>query len=98
MEDPAASEPDKAQPDSTTLPDRRRPGRVAYRNPYLIALLRSSRRAHSPRDQVADDQDDDARTVDDLGVARGIAIACALGLLLWTAIVVLLVLWWRGTI
>jgi hypothetical protein len=50
MEDPAASEPDKAQPDSTTLPDRRRPGRVAYRNPYLIALLRSSRRAHSPRD------------------------------------------------
>jgi len=55
----------------------RRPGRVAYTSPALIALLRRSRAA--PTAPAPE------RT-DDLGAARGIGRAVAVGVVMWAVI------------
>lgn len=77
-------------PDSTTISDRRRPGRVAYANPHLIALLRRSpREAPLPHGSEADltgSEQEEARA-DDLQSARGLAVSVALGVVFWAAVI-----------
>ncbi len=72
--------------------ERRRPGRAAYTNPALLALLR--------QDGRADRQDDTVETpgkpVDALAPARGIALAAAIGVALWAAMLLALWLIWPG--
>ena len=75
-------EPDPAAP--TTLPDRRRPGRIETDNPHLIALMRSAGRAALP--EIADDLPGAPVEEDDLGPARGIGLAVGIGVLLWLLI------------
>jgi len=74
-----------------TLADRRRPGRAFYRNPHLIALLRSGRRPPPLPASVEQEDDDDNDRTDDLAAARGIAIAVILGLFLWLGVIWLLI-------
>jgi hypothetical protein len=74
-------------PDANTLPDRRRPGRVSYVNPHLIRLLRKpaeareiaigSQSEHSAKPQPEEDGPDN------LGAARGVLAALAIGLVFW---------------
>ena len=80
-------EPDTAA--ETTLPDRRRPGRIATDNPHLIALMREAGRATVP--EFDDDAPGGAIDADDLGPARGIGLAVGIGLLLWLLIAVIAV-------
>jgi hypothetical protein len=69
--------------------ERRRPGRVKFTNPYLIALFRRE----TPID--ISDTPDKAIGRDDLGTAKGIMVAVALSVAIWGA-VVLIVLMLRG--
>ncbi len=80
-------EPDPAA--ETTLPDRRRPGRIATDNPHLIALMREAGRAAAS--EFEDDAPGGAMDEDDLGPARGIALAVGIGLMLWLLIAVVAV-------
>ena len=84
---PPPPEPDPAAP--TTLPDRRRPGRIATDNPHLIALMRAGGRAALP--EIAEDAPGAPVEQDDLGPARGIALAVGIGVLLWLLIAVVAV-------
>jgi hypothetical protein len=102
MKDPM--EPDVAPTATADLQNRRRPGRRAYRNPHLIALLR---RPLSP-DPVDGPVDGEAAPIFDesvaqaeasghrheLTAARGIAIAMAIGAAFWL-FVFLAVRYWR---
>ncbi|MBW4090353.1 MAG: hypothetical protein HIU82_04460 [Proteobacteria bacterium] len=70
--------------------ERRRPGRVAYTNPALLALLRQQPLPAPPEDAA------DWEPTNPLGPMRGIALAAAIGVALWAA--ALLALWviWPG--
>ena len=67
--------------DLPTRPDRRRPGRLSIVNPHLISLLRRPATALSQPDLAP--LRDATEAADDLGAARGILFAVALGILLW---------------
>ena len=70
--------------------ERRRPGRINFTNPHLIALLRRET-------LIGDISDAPDETIgrDDLGTAKGIMLAVALSATIWAA-VVLIVLMLRG--
>jgi hypothetical protein len=65
--------------------DRRRPGRVDYRNPHLVDLLR-----HAGTDAYTIDAADELGpvevNVDGLAPARGLLLGCLIGSLAWIAI------------
>jgi hypothetical protein len=79
-----------AAPTGWTGRERRRPGRVKFTNPYLIALLRRE----TPIGDISDAPDETVGR-DDLGTAKGIMLAVALSAAIWDA-VVLIVLMLRG--
>ena len=69
--------------------DRRRPGRLSFLNPHLIALLRARHADASlpeppPQHWVPDDPDD-------LAAAQGIAVSTVLGGLLWVGAIAAIV-------
>lgn len=83
---------------TVTVPDRRRAGRIAYKNPFLIALLRNpspsradDAHAAAPTAVDAVDYESDIEA-DSLGPARCIAISVVLGTLAWIGIAAAL---WR---
>jgi hypothetical protein len=77
---------DDRQPDNATLTDRRRPGRMDFRNARLIALLRG--RSHIIDTAKAKvEAAPKALPVDDLAPARGIVIGVLIGAAMWAAIV-----------
>jgi hypothetical protein len=86
-------------PGIDAIPDRRRRGRAAYRNPHLIALLRGQWRrpaAAEPENTAADAEvyeEPDIDEPDDLAAARGIAVSVliSLGMILAVTALVLLV-------
>ena len=84
-------ERDQEAPANGTLPDRRRPGRVVYHNPHLIALLR--RRWQASEELPPSDLDVKSRQstghdeTDDLAAAQGIVTSVLIGAVLWLAII-----------
>lgn len=92
-------EPEPQVPDLKTLRDRRRPGRVNYRNTHLIALLRAGHGSSSTPDGMERGPEHAEDPADDLAVARGIAIAVLLGGILWVVVIaIFLMLWAAGVI
>jgi hypothetical protein len=77
---------DDRPPHDATLTDRRRPGRMDFRNGRLIALLRGR-----PLIVDAAKAEVDAAPkmvpVDDLAPARGVVMGAAIGAALWAAII-----------
>ena len=75
------------------VPDRRRPGRVTYRDPHLIALLRRQWQrpeASAPENPAANgdtDQGLDQDHCDDLAAARGIVTAGLISLAMILAVI-----------
>ena len=69
-----------------TRVDRRRPGRVDYRDPHLIALLRGQ---SLPIDEAPAEADAISKplSVDDLAPARGILTASITGAAVWAGII-----------
>jgi len=65
--------------------DRRRPGRAAYANPHLVALLRQTTSEAAPPEQRA------MAETDALGPARGMLVGSAAGIVIWGGIALLLV-------
>lgn len=80
---PKTDKPDgQAAPPADSAGDRRRPGRAAYRNPWLLAMLRRSpTAAFEPMPAVSI-----PRHQDGLGPARGILIGVAMAAVLWSLI------------
>jgi hypothetical protein len=78
-----------------TTPDRRRPGRLDYDNPHLIALLRRQPNADQPPPNTAPETGfSDLREGHDrnnLSAAAGIAVAVALSSVAWASVA--LALW-----
>lgn len=70
-------------------PDRRRPGRIKYVHPHLIALLRSSSRdsVASLRDSETEDALIESDRADDLRPAVGVAVSAMIGVVLWVALI-----------
>ncbi len=66
------------------LIERRRPGRVGYTNPSLIALLRHSR---GTKDEPAESDTDSGP--DDLAASKGISLGAVIGGILWGSAVLL---------
>lgn len=77
--------------DIARLHDRRRPGRIEYTNPHLIALLRrsSSPAAHAAEGLTQDEPEDlvERDRADDLRPAVGIAVGIPIAILLWVALI-----------
>lgn len=80
----------------TRLRDRRRPGRVDYNNPDLVALLRDA--SHPAATQDPADSSIVFPSEDALGPARGIALGVVVSGLAWAVIVgsIWILLWLRG--
>jgi hypothetical protein len=84
----APSDRDEQRQDNTetTAPsrwtgrERRRPGRVKFINPHLIALLRGKKTGD------ATDAPDETAGRDDLGPAKGIIAAVTISAIIWGAI------------
>jgi hypothetical protein len=84
----APSDRDEQRHDDTgtTAPSRwtgrepRRPGRVEFTNPHLIALLRGKKTGD------ATDAPDDTARRDDLGPAKGIIAAVMISAMIWCAV------------
>ncbi|HEY6433577.1 MAG TPA: hypothetical protein VIZ17_16480 [Acetobacteraceae bacterium] len=80
--------------DQTTVPDRRRPGRLRTDNPHLIALLRQPTSDETTPEAEAADKLTSRQTLiiepddedDPLAAARGIARGAAVSALLWAII------------
>ena len=62
-------------PSGWTGKERRRPGRVKFANPHLVALLRRK----APTRDATD-------APDDLGPAKGIMVAIAISAVIWGAV------------
>lgn len=92
---PRPDEDDPHAEGAPTRPDRRRPGRVQYRNPHLIALLRSGHRAPPSPDGTEPQGHEAPDESDDLDPARGLAMAVVFGVILWLGVMWLLFLTWR---
>ena len=81
-----------------TVPDRRRPARVAYRNPHLVALLRRQWRqpgASEPENTAAEvdpSQGPGGGHPDDLAAAQGIMASVLISLTMILAITGLVLL------
>ena len=75
QDDNTRSDPGSAPPDSRRLVERRRPGRLAYTNPHLIALLRG---------RVF--QKDDSAGPDKSGSAYSLAPLVLLAVVLWAVV------------
>ena len=94
----ASDPPERGEDASQTgaLPDRRRPGRVQYRNPHLIALLRGRRGKSEPTpvDEPTEDdrQPDDRDKEGDLRPALGVSASVLIGIALWLVIIIAAVL------
>ena len=93
--DPPERGEDAAQ--TGAFPDRRRPGRVRYRNPHLIALLRvrlGKLAEPTPIDEPIEDdrQPDDRDKAGDLRPALGVGTSVLIGIALWFAIIIAAVL------
>lgn len=99
-----------ADADRAVKVDRRRPGRVQYTNPTLIALLRRPKSSDVPASVLADadaDADDIARVdvpgpeweqeddSDDFAPSRGIMLGLLISAPFWAAIAALC-WWWFG--
>ena len=79
--------------------ERRRPGRAAYTNPALLALLRQDSTVETPGEPVeapGAPTQPTGEPVDALAPARGIALATAIGTALWAAVLLALWLIWPG--
>jgi hypothetical protein len=80
---------DDAAHASATVTDRRRPGRVDYLNPHLVALLQGRHQARLPENPgvgrgIIHDAGD---TSDDpLAPARGIGIGVVVSAVIWAAL------------
>lgn len=92
MDEPIERE--KRTGSTVTVPERRRPGRASYTNPFLIALLRQpappdagSRRAPTPTADDAADQLSESEP-DGLAAARGIGLAAIVGAALWAGVAI----------
>ncbi len=83
--------------DGEVVHDRRRPGRVNFRNPWLIALLRGNFRYNASSSVESDDAPTSAEWAppntdrnhdhaDDLGPAHGIIVSLGLGAGFWVII------------
>ena len=79
--------------DGLTRADRRRPGRLTYTNPALIALLRG--KSPAPPEPAPERSEtsglegsDDVRAAcrDDLAAARGLGFSVVVGFILWALI------------
>jgi hypothetical protein len=82
---------DDRPPHDTTLTDRRRPGRVDYQDPQLVALLRGEPTDTKPATaEVEVDAAAKARSVDDLSPAHGILIGLFVGSV-WGAAIIMAV-------
>jgi hypothetical protein len=78
--------------DGWTGRERRRPGRVSFANPHLLALLRGE----APKGGATDAPNRAAES-DDLGPVKGIMLTVAISAVIWGA-VVLIVLALRGNL
>ena len=67
-------------PSGWTGKERRRPGRVKFTNPQLIALLRGKKTGD------ATDAPDEIAGRDELGPAKGIVAAIAISAMIWGAV------------
>lgn len=79
-------------PDDHPVAERRRPGRVEYAAPALIALLRAPT---AEVDQENREVEEGARPPDDLAPARGILLSVALGTGVWGFIGAVVWLLWH---
>ena len=77
-------DPETTAPSGWTGKERRRPGRVKFTNPHLIALLRRK----APTRDATD-------APDDLGSAKGIMKAVAFGAMIWGAVALIVLVLWR---
>jgi hypothetical protein len=79
---------DVSSAETATRADRRRPGRVGYKNPHLVGLLRDAgSEAHAS--EAADEPEAMAAaeaSVDGLAPARGLLLGSLIGSLAWIAI------------
>jgi hypothetical protein len=76
-------------PSGWTGKERRRPGRLKFTNPHLIALLRRKKTGG------ATDASDETAGRDDLGPARGIMMAVAISATVWGAVALIVLALWR---
>jgi hypothetical protein len=77
-------------PSRWTGKERRRPGRLKFTNPQLIALLRGK----TPTRDATDAPDETAGR-DDLGPAKGIMGAIAISAMIWGAVALIVLALWR---
>ena len=82
--------PERDLQEEVTLPDRRRPGRIATDNPHLIALMRGAGRGGLSR--PGEGEEWAGAEADDLAPARGIGLAVGIGLLMWLLIAAIAIL------
>ena len=86
-------DPERMAAGVVTAPDGRRPGRIGYRSPYLIGLLRrdwqTAELAHSR-------ETNNARQAQPKHERGGFGIAMLIGLALWAAIAASVWLLWRS--
>ncbi len=72
------------------IPDRRRPGRVEYTNPHLIALLRRQPQQDQPDPATASETHPsdlrENRNCDDLSASAGIGLAVLLSFVAWAGL------------
>ena len=85
MENTTRPEPNYATEGLRTDVERRRPGRVEYTNPALIALLRAPTPDGGKENREVEKDETPAAT-DDLAPARGMLLSVALGASMWGVI------------
>ena len=76
-------------PSGWTGKERRRPGRVKFTDPHLLALLRGKKTGD------ATDASDETAGRDDLGPVRGIMMAVAISATVWGAVALIVLALWR---
>jgi hypothetical protein len=76
---------DETESLDTTVADRRRSGRVEYKNRHLIALLRGCYRT-----DLAQEDTDNTRGDDPLAPVRGIIVGLLLSAIIWGVLATLL--------
>jgi hypothetical protein len=91
MDEPKAVNEHERSATTAGVPDRRRPGRVEYRNASLIQLLRRASHARARHADVVPDETDDLDADASDGehkVPLGIALACIVltSVLLWALV------------